>query len=76
MAGRNGPVAWALRMRGRHTLGWTALYAAMVHTMVLMEEEHLLDVHGEAYARYRARVPRYLGLRRRLLAVDADGRED
>ena len=48
----------------------------MAHTMVLTEEEHLLDVFGEAYARYRARVPRYLGFRRRPLAVGASGRED
>jgi protein-S-isoprenylcysteine O-methyltransferase Ste14 len=48
----------------------------MVHTMVLTEEEHLLDLHGEVYARYRARVPRYIGVWRRRLAAGDGGRED
>ncbi|MHC4135191.1 MAG: methyltransferase family protein [Planctomycetota bacterium] len=69
-------IGYALLWPSWHTLGWVALYAAMVHTMILTEEEHLGDVHGEAYARYRARVPRYLGLRRRPLAVGEGGRED
>ena len=69
-------IGYALLWPSWHTLGWIALYAAMVHTMVLTEEEHLLDLHGEAYARYRAQVPRYLGLRRRPLAVNDGGRED
>ena len=69
-------LGYALLWPSWHTLGWIALYAVMVHTMVLTEEEHLLDLHGEAYARYRARVPRYVGVRRRRLAVDHGGRED
>jgi len=69
-------IGYALLWPSWHTLGWVALYAAMVHTMVLTEEEHLQDVFGDAYARYRARVPRYLGLRRRPLAVGHHGRED
>jgi len=69
-------IGYALLWPSWHTLGWVTLYAAMVHTMVLTEEEHLADVFGPAYARYRARVPRYLGLRRQPLAVGAGGRED
>ena len=69
-------LGYALLWPSWHTLGWIALYAVMVHTMVLTEEEHLLDLHSEAYARYRARVPRYVGVRRRRLAVDHGGRED
>lgn len=53
-------VGYALLWPSWHTLGWVLLFAAMVHIMILTEEEHLLDVHGDAYARYRARVPRYL----------------
>jgi len=30
--------------------------------MVISEEEHLLKIHGEAYAEYYKRVPRYLNL--------------
>ncbi len=48
-----------------YALGWVVLFAAIAHTMVLTEEEHLRRVHGEDYARYCLRVPRYLGLPRR-----------
>jgi protein-S-isoprenylcysteine O-methyltransferase Ste14 len=41
-------------------LGWVFLYAAIAHLMVLTEEEHLRQVHGEEYARYCEEVPRYL----------------
>ncbi len=47
-----------------YALGWLVLYAAMAHMMVLTEEEHLCDVHGEDYVRYCIRVPRYLGFPR------------
>jgi protein-S-isoprenylcysteine O-methyltransferase Ste14 len=67
-------VGYALLWPSWHTVGWVALYAAMVHAMVLTEEEHLLDVFGDAYARYRARVPRYLGRPR--LAAAQPARED
>lgn len=53
-------VGYALLWPSWHTLGWVVLFAAMVHIMILTEEQHLLDVHGDAYTRYRARVPRYL----------------
>ncbi len=45
-----------------HALGLVVLFAAIAHLMVLTEEEHLRRVFGEEYARYCARVPRYLGL--------------
>jgi len=47
-----------------YALGWAILYGAIAHMMVLTEEEHLSGVHGEAYARYCERVPRYLGIPR------------
>jgi protein-S-isoprenylcysteine O-methyltransferase Ste14 len=53
-------VGYALLWPSWHTLGWVVLFLAMVHTMVLTEEEYLLHRHGEEYARYRARVPRYI----------------
>jgi len=43
--------------------GWVAIYCAMAHMMVLAEEAHLGNRHGPLYARYRERVPRYLGIR-------------
>ena len=47
-----------------YALGWLFLYAAIAHMMVLTEEEHMRNVHGEEYERYCERVPRYLGLPR------------
>jgi protein-S-isoprenylcysteine O-methyltransferase Ste14 len=47
-----------------YALGWLLMYAIIGHWMVITEEEHLLRVFGEAYERYCARVPRYLGPRR------------
>ena len=45
-----------------YALGWIMLYATIAHLMVLTEEEHLRRVHGAAYKRYCAEVPRYLAL--------------
>ncbi len=56
-------VGYALLWLSWHTTGWVVLYAAMAHMMVLTEEEHLRNVYGEAYVRYRDRVARYLPLR-------------
>ena len=47
-----------------YALGWAVLYAIMAHMMVLTEESYLRAVHGEAYAQYCKRVPRYLGFPR------------
>jgi protein-S-isoprenylcysteine O-methyltransferase Ste14 len=44
-----------------YALGWVVLYGVIAHIMVLTEEEHLRNVHGEGYGRYCERVPRYLG---------------
>jgi protein-S-isoprenylcysteine O-methyltransferase Ste14 len=54
-------IGFALLWPSWYALGWAVLYAAIAHMMVLTEEEHLRDVHGEAYLRYCERVPRYLG---------------
>jgi protein-S-isoprenylcysteine O-methyltransferase Ste14 len=45
-----------------YALGWVLLYAAIAHTMVLTEEEHLRRVGGETYVQYCERVPRYISL--------------
>lgn len=52
----------ALRWPSWYALGWVIFFAAMIHLMVLTEEEHLRQAFGEEYARYCKRVPRYLGL--------------
>jgi protein-S-isoprenylcysteine O-methyltransferase Ste14 len=41
---------------------WVGVYAAIAHIMVRTEEEHLRKAYGEAYERYCARTPRYIGL--------------
>jgi protein-S-isoprenylcysteine O-methyltransferase Ste14 len=44
-----------------YALGWLIVSMVLFHTMVLMEEEHLTRVHGDAYRDYCRCVPRYLG---------------
>jgi protein-S-isoprenylcysteine O-methyltransferase Ste14 len=42
-------------------LAWLALYGIIAHLMVLIEEEHLHRVFGQAYTAYQRRTPRYIG---------------
>jgi protein-S-isoprenylcysteine O-methyltransferase Ste14 len=53
-------IGYALLWPSWHSAGWVVLYSAVVHLMVLTEEEHLRSVHGDVYARYCERVPRYV----------------
>jgi protein-S-isoprenylcysteine O-methyltransferase Ste14 len=50
-------------------IGVLILVVVLAHLMILSEEEHLRDVFGDEYERYRERVPRYLGVRRRASAA-------
>jgi protein-S-isoprenylcysteine O-methyltransferase Ste14 len=43
-----------------YALGWGLVFVPIIHLMVLTEEEHLLNIHGNEYLRYCNRVPRYL----------------
>ena len=52
------------RERGRLGVPALALFAAVVQTLVLVEEEHLGRVFGAEYDAFKRRVPRYLGFRR------------
>ncbi len=38
---------------------WAVLYVILIHTMILTEEEHLLNKFGERYQAYCEHVPRY-----------------
>ncbi len=61
-------VGYSIFLLGFALIGWTpecmialALYATIVHAMVLTEERHLARVFGDAYTVFRNRTPRYLG---------------
>jgi protein-S-isoprenylcysteine O-methyltransferase Ste14 len=43
-----------------YAVGWAILYAVQARWMALTEEEYLLAVHDEVYAKYSQHVPRYL----------------
>jgi len=45
---------------------WVVLYLMIAHLMVLAEETHLENVHGQEYQDYRARTPRYFGLPKKI----------
>ncbi len=53
-------IGFAVLWPSWYALGWVVLFVAIAHTMILTEEEHLRDVHGEEYVRYCERVPRYV----------------
>ena len=44
-----------------YALGWGLSLMAILHIMVLTEEEHLNNAFGQDYEQYCKRVPRYLG---------------
>ena len=58
-------IGYALLWPSWHTLGWVVLFFVIVHLMILTEEEHLREVFGEEYIQYSARVPRYIGFRKK-----------
>jgi protein-S-isoprenylcysteine O-methyltransferase Ste14 len=55
-------IGYALLWPSWSGLVWVMIYMAIAHWMVRTEEEHLRRVYGEAYERYCARTPRYIGL--------------
>jgi protein-S-isoprenylcysteine O-methyltransferase Ste14 len=55
-------VGIALRWPSWFALGWLAIMAFALHTMVLTEEQHLTNVFGRQYLAYCKRVPRYVRL--------------
>ena len=57
-------IGFAVLWPSWYALGWVTLFAAIAHLMILTEEEHLRNVHGEEYVQYCKRVPRYLAFPR------------
>ena len=54
-----GMIGFTLLWPSWHLLLSLLLYAALAHTMVMTEEEHLLEQYGEEYRQYCGEVPRY-----------------
>jgi protein-S-isoprenylcysteine O-methyltransferase Ste14 len=46
-----------------YAVEWAILYFVLIHMMILTEEEHLLNTHGEQYREYCQEVPRNLWFR-------------
>lgn len=59
-----GMIGYLMLWPSWYGLGAVILVAAMLHVMIVTEEEHLQTVHGDEFARYCGRVPRYLSFRR------------
>jgi protein-S-isoprenylcysteine O-methyltransferase Ste14 len=57
-------IGYALLWPSWHTFGWVILFFVIAHMMVITEEEHLREIFGDEYVQYRARVPRYIGVRK------------
>jgi len=53
-------VAYTVLLQNIILLVLSVVGFAMIHAMVLKEEKHLADQHGEQYRRYQKRVPRYI----------------
>lgn len=45
-----------------YAVGWAMQYFVLIYIMVLTEEKHLRQIHGQKYVDYCKKVPRYLGL--------------
>jgi protein-S-isoprenylcysteine O-methyltransferase Ste14 len=59
-------IGFAILWPSLYALAWALLYVPIIHMMVITEEEHLRRAYGKEYERYFERVPRYLGLLKRL----------
>ncbi len=64
-------IGFAMLWPSWYAVGWAMLYFVLIHMMVLTEEEHLGQAHGQEYAAYCRQVPRYLG--RPLVSRNAAG---
>ena len=55
-------VGFAMLWPSWQALAWAILYFVLIHVMIITEEEHLLRIHGDEYAKYCREVPRYFRL--------------
>lgn len=55
-------IGYVLLWQSWYMLGSLVLLFLFSHVMVITEEEHLRDSHGNNYRQYCKRVPRYLGI--------------
>lgn len=56
-------IGWALGFRSGPLVAYLIALMALFHLRVIWYEEPFLErAHGEAWRRYRARVPRWLGI--------------
>ena len=53
-------LAYAMILQSVILLGLTPIGLYLIHKMILAEEHYLLSLHGQRYAAYQKRVPRYL----------------
>jgi protein-S-isoprenylcysteine O-methyltransferase Ste14 len=57
--------SWALAFHSRSLVTYALLVTALFYVrVVVFEEPWLARTHGDAWAQYRARVPRCVGVRR------------
>lgn len=49
-----------------YALGWGLALMAILHVMVLTEEDHLSNTYAQNYEQYCKRVPRYLGYTKKM----------
>jgi protein-S-isoprenylcysteine O-methyltransferase Ste14 len=52
--------AYTILLRSLVLLFLSPIGFVLVHSMVISEERHLESLHGDAYRRYKDKVPRYL----------------
>jgi protein-S-isoprenylcysteine O-methyltransferase Ste14 len=53
-------LGWVLSGNSVKGMIGVAVYWVVVHLTILIEEEHLAKIHGEAYLKYKKTTPRYL----------------
>jgi protein-S-isoprenylcysteine O-methyltransferase Ste14 len=53
-------LGWSLFGSSPRTFAGVALYWIVVHLTILIEEEHLAGIYGDAYQEYKRKTPRYL----------------
>jgi protein-S-isoprenylcysteine O-methyltransferase Ste14 len=58
-------IGFALLWPSWQAVGWAVLYFVLIYLMILTEEEHLLNIHGDEYMKYCQEVPRFISIRKK-----------